>query len=110
MALTIAIITTKIKEQFSLSNEDSGLLVQSAYYILLSLYQIEEETRPIDTLEQRDLYWILMCSQELASKHINTAYGIIKYSENGYSIEYDGATISEGLKALVFPYASGTVD
>ncbi len=67
---------------------------------------------PVTALTPLDRIWIKRACEELIARDIDMA-GVLKYSENGYSVEFSADAddgLSAGLKRMLFPVVRGSLD
>ena len=98
-------LVNKVRIKYSwLSLEEAQSLVEQATAIFYQLRHpcepnVSPETRPINTfMDKQNVLWI--CDEIAQRNGFNSAIG---YRENGISIEYDGAWVSERIVNSIKP-------
>ena len=93
------VFESKITE---LSKTYDKALVEETYTFASAMFKRLSNRLTItnEELKDIDIYWIDACAKEILRR--NEMLGCIKYSENGYSFEFDDAMLSMGLRSLIF--------
>ncbi len=95
-------VKDEIKLKFThLSDSDIDILYQSAVYIYCKLLSPFKVVTSIETERVSDYRWIYLAMVDMIER--NGVSSATAYSENGMSITFDGALISDNLKKLIMP-------
>lgn len=95
----------KAKSKYEGINDDELKdVIEDASYLYCRLRNIEVP-EDSNSFTSSELNWIKRASTEVLDKFIEgIPQGVTKYSENGYSVEFDSSIISKGLMNEIVPF------
>lgn len=97
-------IVANLQNEFDfLEGKDSYIML----FINFASYKLQTLENNIDKNKEYDdfeLYWIHLACREMIIREQELGIGFaIKYSENGYNVEFDDTCISKGLQNMIKP-------